>query len=399
MEKEKSNKKTSNSKTTSSKTANSKTTNSKVTNNKKPASKTTTTKIVQEKGVEFKLTIISLIAMMVFASFLGGLIGAIMQNVFFQNNKDKKEENKEPAENRDSIIDYSQYIDTTPETIMENAEWMYEGLVWLFEGSREIESADERMNISNGKIYIEKAGVQKEVTSITGNVKDITTWGEEKVERVYALTEDGEIWESICNAEEGKVFSDNFKKLEFPMNVINMTNGDSTTRAIVPPYFLLESGDLINKEGDFYDALDEGYVGSFGDDDGTRTYISDDATMAYYDEETKEYIPLTDEEDFYIIVKDAFLQKPTERNNITSEQVGKERLYVIDIEGILYYYDFKENNTDRKNLKKYEPDEGRKVQVIDETKETDANGEYTNIKLKFDKGETLEFIDVTKVMN
>lgn len=394
MEKEKSNNKTSKNKRTDSKTASSRTIN-----NKKPASKVAT-KTAKQKGSEFKLTIISLIAMMVFASFLGGLIGAIMQNIFFQNNKDKKEENKEPVEKMEPvIIDYSQYIDTTPEAIMKNAEWMYEGLVWLFEDSKEIESTDEKMFIGDGKVYIEKAEEQKEITSITGNVRDITTWGEQAIERVYAITEDGEIWESICNAEEGRVFSDNFKKLEFSMKVINMTNGDPTTRAIEPPYFLLESGDLINKDGDTYDKLDEGYVGSFGDDDGTRTYISDDAIMAYYDEETKEYIPLTDEEDFYIIVKDAFLQKPSERNNVTSDEIGKERLYVIDQEGILYYYDFKGNNSDRKSLKRYEPDEGRKVQVIDEIKQTDAAGEYTNIKLKFDKGETLEFIDVTKVMN
>lgn len=394
MEKEKSNKETSNSKKTTSKTASSKTTN-----NKKTASKTTTKTTVKEKGSEFKLTIISLIAMMVFASFLGGLIGAIMQNVIFQNNKDEKEENKEPAENGDPVvIDYSQYIDTTPEAIMENAEWMYEGLVWLFNGSTEIESVDEKMVIGDGKVYIEKAGEQKEITSIIGNVRDITTWGEQAIERVYAITEDGEIWESMCNDEVGNLFTDNFQKLEFSMKVINMTNGDPTTRAVEPPYFLLESGDLVNKDGDAYDKLDEGYVGSFGDDNSTRTYISDDAIMAYYDEETKEYIPLTDEEDFYIVIKDAFLQKPSERNNVTSDEVGKERLYVVDIEGILYYYDFKDDNTDRKNLKKYEPNEERKVQVIDETKETDASGEYTNIKLKFDNGETLEFVDVTKVM-
>ena len=128
-----------------------------------------------------------------------------------------------------------------------------------------------------------------------GKAKSVNMWGEQTLERVYILTEEGVMWKSIC--ENG--LNSNFVKVNTNEKVLDMTSRNSSIRVVEPPYFLLANGELVNEEGSAYEELDGNFVKSLGNAYG-QVFIKADNTMYTYDYQTRKYIQVKDENNYSI---------------------------------------------------------------------------------------------------
>ena len=205
----------------------------------------------------------------------------------------------------------------------EDAYEKYNDLDWLFgddEYNTEIEFIDSKIVVEDGVAFLEEDGTKEKIETIEGKVKYITMWGEQTLERVYALTDDGKIWVSVCSetGEKSDGFNDIFENINIQGRVINMTNGDTATRITEPPYFLLSTGELINAEGSSYEELEGNFKESFGGVAG-RIFISQDNKIAYYNDDTRKYVTIKDETGNDVIIKEVFIQSPSQYNNLEDE--------------------------------------------------------------------------------
>lgn len=103
----------------------------------------------------------------------------------------------------------------------------------------------------------------------------------------------------------GDGLNDNFSRVNIEGTVINMTNGYSPLRKTEPPYFLLSTGELINEEGSKYEELEGNFVKTIGDR-WDPIYIGDDNSISYYDDDTRQYIRIKDDNGEEIKIKVGF---------------------------------------------------------------------------------------------
>lgn len=99
--------------------------------------------------------------------------------------------------------------------------------------------------------------------------------------------------------------NDNFSRVNIEGTVINMTNGYSPLRKTEPPYFLLSTGELINEEGSKYEELEGNFVKTIGDR-WDPIYIGEDNSISYYDDDTRQYIKIKDDNGEEIKIKAGF---------------------------------------------------------------------------------------------
>lgn len=258
----------------------------------------------------------------------------------------------------------------------------YKNLYWLFdENSTEIEFSNNKIVIENGIAYLEKNNTRKKIDSIEGKVKYITMWGEQTLERVYVLTEDGKVWVSICSdsGEKSDGLNDIFQRVNIQGTVINITNGNPTVRITEPPYFLLSTGELINEKGSNYNELDGNFINSFGSV-FTQIYVGSDNTISYYNDTTRTYIKIKDENGNLVKMKDAFVQWSSTHNNLVDETGGAERFIILTEDNKLLYFDGYENIT----AKKYTAANNKTVKSItEETQNVEYGGHIKNIRVIF----------------
>lgn len=268
------------------------------------------------------------------------------------------------------------------ENTLESIYAKYEDLYWLFdENSTEIEFSNSKIVIENGIAYLEKNNTKTKIDSINGKVKYITAWGEQTLERVYVLTEDGKIWVSICSdsGEKSDGLNDIFRNVNIQGTVINMTNGNSALRITEPPYFLLSTGELINEKGSNYDELDGNFIKSFGNA-YTQIYVGSDNTISYYNDATRTYSKIKDENGNLVKMKDAFVQWSSIYSNIVDESGGDDRLIILTEDDKLLYFDGYENIT----AKKYTAAKNKTVKSItEETQNVEYGGHIKNIRVIF----------------
>lgn len=268
------------------------------------------------------------------------------------------------------------------ENTLESIYAKYEDLYWLFdENSTEIEFSNSKIVIENGIAYLEKNNTKTKIDSINGKVKYITAWGEQTLERVYVLTEDGKIWVSICSdsGEKSDGLNDIFRNVNIQGTVINMTNGNSALRITEPPYFLLSTGELINEKGSNYDELDGNFIKSFGNA-YTQIYVGSDNTISYYNDTTRTYSKIKDENGNLVKMKDAFVQWSSIYSNIVDESGGDDRLIILTEDDKLLYFDGYENIT----AKKYTAANNKTVNSItEETQNVEYGGHIKNIRVIF----------------
>ena len=268
------------------------------------------------------------------------------------------------------------------ENTLESIYAKYEDLYWLFdENSTEIEFSNSKIVIENGIAYLEKNNTKTKIDSINGKVKYITAWGEQTLERVYVLTEDGKIWVSICSdsGEKSDGLNDIFRNVNIQGTVINMTNGNSALRITEPPYFLLSTGELINEQGSNYDELDGNFIKSFGNA-YTQIYVGSDNTISYYNDTTRTYSKIKDENGNLVKMKDAFVQWSSIYSNIVDESGGDDRLIILTEDDKLLYFDGYENIT----AKKYTAANNKTVNSItEETQNVEYGGHIKNIRVIF----------------
>ena len=271
----------------------------------------------------------------------------------------------------------------------------YKDLYWLFdENSTEIEFANNKIVIENGIAYLQKNNTKTKIDSINGKVKYITAWGEQTLERVYALTEDGKVWVSICSdsGEKSDGLNDIFKNVNIQGTVINITNGNSALRITEPPYFLLSTGELINEKGSNYDELDGNFIKSFGNA-YSQIYVGYDNTISYYNDNTKTYTKIKDEHGNLVKIKDAFVQWSSVYSNIVDETGGDERLIILTEDNKLLYFDGYENIT----AKNYTAANNKTVKsVTEETQNIQYGGHIKNIRVIFTDGTDLLIKDANR---
>lgn len=129
------------------------------------------------------------------------LIIALVGMYFYYNpKKDKKIANA--TENLPSEMEQNTIANISNEENIQsnNVKNPYEkyadlDLEWYFNKKEtEINVANKRFAIKNGILYVENDGKEKELKSITEKAKYITYWGVNRIERIYVLTEEGNIF-------------------------------------------------------------------------------------------------------------------------------------------------------------------------------------------------------------
>lgn len=258
----------------------------------------------------------------------------------------------------------------------------YEGLYWQFKDSEtdktKFEWDNKKIQIENGVAYLYSGNSKTPINSIDGKAKSVIMWGEQTLRRVYILTEEGTIWKSIC--EDG--LNSNFVKVNMNAKVIDMTNGNSSIRVVEPPYFLLANGNLVNEEGSSYEELDDNFVKSLGNA-YEQVFIKADNTMYTYDYQTKKYMPIKDEDNQSIKMKDAFVQWSSTYNNLVQETGGDERIFVITEDNKLFYFDGYSNVV----AKEYKETAGKTIKnAVEEKQEVEHGGHIINVRITFTDG-------------
>ena len=305
-----------------------------------------------------------------------------------KNNENNVEENLSQEE---VVSPYEKYED-------------YEELFWRFKDSelemKEVSISDKKIKIEEGKAYLYSGDSAKEVIDIEGKAKYVITWGENKAvtESVYILTEEGTIWESECvpsyDFYENKLKDNKFTKINFADKVIDITSGENIlTRIFEGPYFLLDNGDLINKNGSYYEELDGGFVkvlcgSSYNGADRLSIFIKEDNTMYTYNSETRKYVQIKDENNKDLIFRDGFVQWSSTYNNLTP---GIERVFVVTQDNKLFYFDGFSNVV----AKEYKETAGKTIKNAIEEKQADEYGGHrTNARITFTDGTEMILNDV-----
>ena len=282
------------------------------------------------------------------------------------------------------------------ENTIESIYAKYENLHWLFadNNATEINFLNKKIIVENGIAYLEENNTRKRIDSIEGKVKYIAMWGEQTLERVYVLTEDGNVWVSNCGGsrERSDGLNDTFKKVNIQGTVINMTNGNYDLRIVEPPYFLLSTGELINENGTSYDEQDGSFIKSFGNVI-LRIYVSSDNTISYYNDDTRTYSKIKDENGNLVKMKDAFIQISSIYNNIINEGCGECRFIILTEDNKLLYWDDSENII----AKKYTAANNKTVKsVTEETQTVEYGGHIKNIRVIFTDGTELLIKDAQR---
>ena len=256
---------------------------------------------------------------------------------------------------------------------------------WLFRESakREYVWQGDKIEIKDDKLY-----VKGNLVNIEGTPYAFITWGDQTLERIYVLTNEGTVWKLLMEGK-GEKLNSSFEKVNIAGKVIDMTNGNRNTRVTEPPYFLLETGELVNEAGEKYERLDGGFVNSFGNE-YDRIYVKSDNSLAYFDTDKRQYVTIKDENGNVIKMKNAYVQW-TSFDGTIADGVS-ERLFVVTEEGKLMYFDG--YNTDK--AKEYEK---AKNKIVKGTRERKEEVEYSTITfriIEFTDGTKLELQDTTE---
>lgn len=258
----------------------------------------------------------------------------------------------------------------------------YDGLYWQFRDSKtdktKLEWNNKKIQIENGVAYLYYENCKTPINSIIGKAKSINIWGEQTLQRVYILTEEGTIWKSICEDD----LNSNFVKVNMNVKVLDMTNGKSSIRVVEPPYFLLANGNLVNEEGSSYEELNGNFIKSLGNAD-EKVFIKADNTMYIYDYQQKKYMQIKDENNHSVKMKDAFIQWSSIHNNLVQETGGYERIFVITEDNKLLYFDGYSNVI----AKEYKETAGKIIKnAVEEEQKDEYGGHIINIKITFTDG-------------
>ena len=256
---------------------------------------------------------------------------------------------------------------------------------WLFRESakREYVWQGDKIEIKDDKLY-----VKGNLVNIEGTPYAFITWGDQTLERIYVLTNEGTVWKLLMEGK-GEKLNSSFEKVNIAGKVIDMTNGNRNTRVTEPPYFLLETGELVNEAGEKYERLDGGFVNSFGNE-YDRIYVKSDNSLAYFDTDKRQYVTIKDENGNVIKMKNAYVQWTSFDGAIADG--ASERLFVVTEEGKLMYFDG--YNTDK--AKEYEK---AKNKIVKGTRERKEEVEYSTITfriIEFTDGTELELQDTTE---
>lgn len=310
------------------------------------------------------------------------------ENVVNQNNNQNTEKEDKPSNNVKNP--YEKYSNS-------NLEWYFDKKL------TELDGISANFVIENNVLYLEKNGEKKKLNSINEKVKYITGWGEVTLQSIYVLTEVGSIWKIGNNYDKDELYNmiysgnnvDEFKKLNFSGKVINMTDGDFSTRIVEGPYFLLDNGELINEDGSKYKELEGNFTKRFGTIKGT-IFVTADNTIYEYNDETRKYIQIKDNNGKSIKLTtrmtSIFIQSPNIRNNLETKN-STDRIIIVTEDNKLLYFDGYENVTP----KEYEGSIGKTVKnaVVNEIPD-EYGGHTNNARIIFSDGTEITLIDVYK---
>lgn len=267
-----------------------------------------------------------------------------------------------------------------------NAYEKYSNLYWLFKNNSKTEYTwyDDKIEIKDGKLYVKGS-----IVDIEGKPKAFVTWGEQTVQRIYVLTEEGTVWKTSVVEGSNERLNSNFEKINLSAKILDMTNGENRLGVQEAPYFLLETGELVNQEGNKYEDICPKFVTSFGNE-GDRIYVKEDNTIEYYDRNNHKYVTIKDENGNAVKMKNAYVQWSSFDGEI--EEGATERLFVVNDAGELLYFDGY-NTATAKVYKKV------KNKIVKSTKEEKQEVEYGTLRIRiieFTDGTNLKLQDTTE---
>lgn len=271
------------------------------------------------------------------------------------------------------------------ETVL-NAYEKYSDLYWLFKGEGKTEYTwyDDKIEIKDGKLYVKGS-----VVDIEGTPKALVTWGEQTVQRIYVLTEEGTVWKTSVVEGTNERLNSNFEKINLPAKILDMADGGNRLGAKEPPYFLLETGELVNEEGNKYEDAIQDFATSFGNE-GDRIYVKKDNTIVYYDRNNHKYITIKDEDGNDVKMKNAYVQWSSFDGELAKG--ATERLFVVTDDGKLLYFDGYNTAT----AKVYKKAKNKIVKNTREEKQEREYGVSRNRIIEFTDGTKLKLQDTTE---
>lgn len=319
------------------------------------------------------------------------LIIALVGMYLHYNPKEKEENKIEVSQNTSNTTNNN---DLEKEPVEENVSIdpyeNYKDLEWCFsEKVTESGLISDKFIIENGTVYLVNDNNKKtQMKSIDEKAKQIAPWvnGGEVVS-VYVLTENGNVYKLGDDNDDLKTTfemiyegdADYFQKVNLKGKVIDMTAGDSSTRIVEGPYFLLETGELINEEGSKYEALEGDFVGSFGTIMG-KIFKKADNTIYEYSYQARKYTQIKDADGKAVKVKEVFIQYSS----------ADDRIIIRTDDNRLLYFDGYENVY----AKVYKSAENKTVKnaVVEEIPD-EYGGHTTNIRIIFSDGTETTLID------
>ncbi len=150
------------------------------------------------------------------------------------------------------LLSTGKLIDVNGQTYEDFVYKRYTGANFIFDKTykqKEVVEFGENKNkltIEDGKTYLYSGNTKTHVTSIKGTSRSLTAWVTQNLTGVYALTAEGEAWYSYCDG----TFNTKFEKISTNGKVQNVAKiKPSSPQGLYQPYFLLENGLLVNKDG------------------------------------------------------------------------------------------------------------------------------------------------------
>lgn len=188
---------------------------------------------------------------------------------------------------------------------------------------------DETVYVENKAIKIKEQDKTFDVAFNYGTAKYVCALPGQAFNGISVVTEEGEAYIGTFNDSK---YSTTFTKVEVADKIVDVSCfGGKGAVMYSGPYYMTESGKVIDRTGATYEKINKNHIETVGTP-GLLVYICDDKTTDI-PKENNEYIKIVDENGKNIKAKKLFIE--------SSE--GNEKLYLVNEENKLYKFEINNN--------------------------------------------------------
>jgi len=221
--------------------------------------------------------------------------------------------------------------------LLDEAYKKYDNMDWLSKNKNR-----RVVYIENGKLMYELNKEQIEFSYGTPIIAAPNP-GKQSFDYIYVINEKGEVYRAIPKYENNK---EKFDNIEFKEKIVDMAiDGTNGVDCFEGPYFMTESGKVLNVDGKTYEEKNENRIYRLEASPVSVICLCDDNTIdvATYEDDIIKYVKIKNENGSVLKAKQVFASG--EVNNYLD--VG---YYIIDEDSQLYYY-METKNINIANLK------------------------------------------------